>query len=269
MEIVISFIGLMLLVQVQSGGPYHAIIPKWEQNDPKFCGVQIMEHAAYIRVPIDNNQVVSDKNWPEKGACDAGLKCMLYKFPFESALTINPGFTPMAQSTTPPLPCFVPNLKNEGLVADNTLHPNALKTLSIVDYEIPKVPLIAWQFANDMIYVKATLRPPQGTLPQDIHVIATQRGTGTQRELVLKAGTPIDLIDLPTVYAGGDYNRKVSDIKMSGHFFFLHKLLANVKEPRDCQLVPYNAPSNCPPGVRNHNPSLETTLNLNCGPGGP
>jgi len=269
MDIFIRFIGLMLLMQTQHGGPYRAIIPKWESTD-NFCNVQIIRHAAYIRVQTDNNQVVDDSRWPDQTACDPGFKCKLYEIKHESTLSVNGGFTPVPPSTPADLPCFVPHLKKEHLVQDTTLHPDALTTLSIADYTVPPGELLAQQFNNDMIFVVAKLKAPPGTQPQNITVTATPRVGGTPYELVLAPGTVIDIIDLPPQFAGGDYERVITDQHMEGHFFFIHKLLARENPRTDCKLVPLRSPSGCQPRARSHQPPSQTTLNLNCGPpGGP
>jgi len=268
MDIFIRFIGLMLIVQLQANGPYHVIIPKWEAGD-KFCGVQIMEHAAFVRVSTANGQVHNDAAWSEKKDCDTGLNCRTYEVPVESTVTIDGGFTPVTPASAVTLPCFVPHLKKEKLVKDDTLHKNALKTLSIADFEIPRGELTANQFSNDMIFVAARLEAPQGTTLHEITVTATPRAGGTPRVLVLAPGTLIDLIDLPRIYAGGDYDAETHNPAMNGHFFFLDKLLANFNPSTDCNTVPGVSPGNCKPHIRDHKGGSGATLNLSCGPGGP
>jgi hypothetical protein len=265
MDIFVRFIGLMLLVQAHPGGPYQAIIPKWEQTD-RFCNVNIMRHAAYIRVQSDNKQVVDDSKWPKDPAvCD---KCILYPIAVESTLTIDGGFTPAAGVTPAQLPCFVPNLRKEKLVHDATLHKDALTTRSIADYQIASGQLSAFQFKNDMIFLVQKIPAPQGSTAHNITVTAQPRVGGTPRVLVVAPGTTIDIIDLPPQFAGGDYELESTDSTMNGHFFFLHKLLAKENPNTDCNLVPRNAPSGCIPRLRDHKPGGGVTLNLNCGPGG-
>lgn len=293
MFVVVHFIGLMLLVQLQPNGPYHAIVPKWVSGE-KFCKQEIMKHAAYIRVDTTiSSPVVDDSKWPGVKDCDPGVNCRLYPITTESTLKIDFGFTPVA-AKIPTLPCFVPHLKKEGLVSTGKLHKDALTTQSILDYEIPAAELRDGQFEpNDMIYVTAfiqapgpqpsALRPTMKSLsaararqaksvPKNITVTATPRnGGGQPLVLVLKPGTGIDVIDLPEKYAGGPYNVEINDPDMNYHFFFLHKLLDIKKEDpqKDCFLVPSFAPKGCTPYRRNHKTGSGTTLNLNCGPGGP
>jgi hypothetical protein len=290
MGFIVHFIGLMLIVQLQPNGPYHAIIPKWVSGE-KFCKQDIMEHAAYIRVETTiTNPVVDESKWPGGKDCDPGVKCRLYPITTESTLTIDGGFKPVV--TKPPvLPCFVPHLKKEGLVSTGKLHKDALTTQSILDYEIPTDELVSEQFdPNDMIYVKASIvapapRPPARptmksvararaeqtrSTPKNIIVTAKPRTSGQPLVLVLKPGTTIDVIDLPKKYAGGPYNVEINDPNMDFHFFFLHKLLDIKTEVpnKDCYLVPAFAPIGCSPNRRSHKGN-GTTLNLNCGPGGP
>jgi hypothetical protein len=269
MDIFIRFIGLMLIVQMNGTGPYHAIIPKWVENET-FCDGQykIMPHAAYIRVQNEVGQVKDDTKWTKDSDCDAILHCRLYKIPVDSTLAVDGGFTPTKPTNPPDLPCFVPHLKNEKLVTSDALHADVFKGLSIVDFEIPPGELSAGQFtANDMIFVEARLQAPPGTKNHDITVTATPRDGSAARVLVVAPGTIIDLIDSPVDYAAKDYSTVISAKAMEGHFYFLRKLLADPGTV--CKPVPGLPPAGCMPNKRDHKGGPATTLNLQCGPGGP
>jgi hypothetical protein len=275
MDIFVRFIGLILIYQASAGQPYRAIIPKWDMGET-FCTHTIMEHAGYVR--IENGHVIAaDTTWPKDKDCDPGQPCELYRILDGTTLKIDGGFTPVTGLTPATLPCFAPHIEKEGLVRTPSLHPDALTTRSVADFTISSGEVWVHQFefkgmgvrGNDSIFTALKIKAPPGTPAQSVKVIAEPRGGGTPLVLTVRQNTIIDIVNLPVLHAGEDYETQahVNDPALEGHFFFIHKLLSGVVEPRDCNDVPARAPVTCMPRLRDHVNS-GVTHNLGCGSSG-
>ena len=184
MTIFIRFVGLIMIYQASVGAPYRAIIPKWDSIlIDKFCNVTIMEHATYTRVAsgkdtFGNDHIVDDSKWPKEKDCDPGQNCSLYRIATPSSLTVTAGFTAVPTLTPPVMPCRMPQLGKEGIVPNPKLHPQVLTTRSIADMQIKFGRLDVQQFKNDSMFTTLAIDAPQGTSPQDIHIVATPRAAG-------------------------------------------------------------------------------------------
>src|SRR5258708_21449135 len=195
MDIVIRFVGLLLLSQAGGGGPYRAVIPQWKKTDSldMFCGAKIMEHRPYIRVP--RTAVVNDSKWKKLANGDKGLGCVVYSIPDGTTLSIDPGF-PFLSQPQEQVSCFVPDIRAENLATNPKLRGEALTTLSATDYLLPPGHLLAGQFKNDQIFTKLIIPAPSRSAAKPIRIVATPRtgSPATTQELVVAPGTTIDIV---------------------------------------------------------------------------
>jgi hypothetical protein len=286
MDVWIRFIGLILLYQAQTNGPFEAIIPKWEHDT--LCERHIVKHMAYIRVTHHNDPsqdvVVSDAGWRgEKQVCPNNLHCVVYTIPEDTTLTIEPGFS-SARATPDSLPCLVPDYGRENLVRNPQLHPQALTTRATATYAIPNGEFFAYQFDSNAIFVALKVPAPAGAVQQNINIIATSRtqSTAVVDTLIVKPGTVIDIINVPPVQAVMDYETRTETmmddtnhvVDPSDHFFFLHKLLnVAATAEADCKFFRPYADGNCKGTrirrMRDHNTlGGGTTHGIGCGPTG-
>lgn len=270
MSIWIRLIGLFMFYQSGAHAPYHAIAPKWEQGDDvghKYCDNNILQHAAYLRLPTDRGHVIDDSKWPDKKDCDQGLNCAAYPIPDGSTITIDPGFALDTSKATDTLSCFMPNLTTEGLITHPKLRADALTSLSATDFVLPAGRLFVHEFKNDNIFTALKIQVPEGVTVSQIRIIATPHSgsAADRREIVVSPTTIIDITDVPMDHAGMDYEKKlmIPGEGNKGHFFFFQKLLDH---PDKCKVFPDLAPESCPPPrLRNHESGQGTTYNAGCG----
>jgi hypothetical protein len=249
MDLWIRFIGLILLYQSQPGGTYQAIIPKWDHDT--FCGHAIVKHVPFIRVtnsPNVNN-VLDASQWPEKKDCPEDLHCTVFAIPDDTTLSISQGFA-SAQQTTTSLPCLVPDFRRERLISQPGLHPEALTTRSAATFNVPNGQFFADQFDNAAIVIALRVPAPTSANSDEIRITATPRndpnGSRSPHVLVLKAGTVVDIINVPEGQEMMSYDAPDShDDDPRSHFFFLHKLLTIASVERDCNFFPANVRGEC------------------------
>jgi len=280
MDVWIRFIGLMLFYQAHANAPYHVIIPKWDHDN--ICQTCIMEHTPFVR--IGQGDVLNDSQWTEKKECTTEQHCTLYLVPDGSTLSVEPGFK-SAMKDPDTLPCLVPNFKREKLVGIARLHPDAFTTRSAADFTLPNGKFFAHQFgvkpdgtpmdtnkgACGPIFVALRVPAPAGATDAKVLIIATPRSGGTPHVLIVKAGTVIDIMNVPPTHAlmSDDIVEKDPDTNLQRHFFFLHKLLDDDALDREnptanCKPIPLH-PAGCKARCKTGH---GVTHSLGCGPGG-
>lgn len=259
MEFIIYFVGLIMIVQGEDiggqAGTYHALIPEWNQNQT-VCGMEVPRHAAYIRVR--NRDIVSETGWPasEKTACaDPTLKCSLYEIAAASTLSVHPGFTPVSGVKMDPANfCALPQLEATAALGKKPKVDAGSKARTIADMAIPGGTLGTWAFQatpDSMIYTTWTVTPPGAPTNSQITLKASARNSSTVRTLVLKAKSPIFVINIPPVFAGVALN--TPNPTMDHHHVLYETILQSGSG--DCNLPK----PTCLPRVR-----PGTTLNLGC-----
>jgi len=218
MDLVINFIGIILLYQTVIAPPYsYTIYLPDGRSHPAACGTPIPEHYAFIRVMGRN---VSAIKWPYIPCPSAGTECKLFPLNGGDAITMTglpgAGGVDISDQTVKALPKY----KDYN---GSSITPATAATKSVATMTFSTGIFSMSVFANGMKYT--TLQVP--STGGDITIA---QGT---KSFVVPKGSEVDVINLPFSVATG-----VLGMAMGGddhvHYFLYHKL-ADAEPPQPCR----------------------------------
>lgn len=269
MDYAINFIGIILIVTAGTSPGVDqttAFVPI-SVEDHTFCKgtvfgeVRVEKHEVFLRVnklqivrETDRPKPPVSTDWPqaEVARCEGVEDCMLFKIAEPSELTIDssqPGPVEMT-STYCELPRLGDARANVQLIADP-------RSKSMVAFILPAgelhTVLSRERAASSVLHV--AVPPNQGS--KNIVFRASPRGGGKPRTLVVKPGSTITLLNVPSAHAVMDLNHEFPQpSRHSKHFFLFNELLPSDRQI--CSLPPnprkpclQRLPPNCPLHVDN------------------
>jgi|GEM_PF-5051001 len=247
MDLIINFIGIILLFQTVSGGKttYTIYLPDG-RNDPAACASFIPEHYGFIRVttPIDESKI----NWPYI-PCNQGADCKLFPLDKdEIKMTgINPGGGTVDVRPTAQL---MPSYKdfNSYPITPATAAAASVATMSFSTGQLTGIGL-----GNGMLHTRLSIQ----TIGSDIKIEGRNN-----RSLVVPMKSSVDILNLPLEIALG-----TPGTQMGGgdrvHYFLYHKLAD--KEPTGPCKAPGDPKSVASAAMNMGGPSAgEVSLSIAC-----
>ncbi len=228
MDYIIEFIGIILLViggTTPNVNVDTAFLPVTARRT--FCASsarpkQVDLHTAFIR--IANSSIVPDQtNWPDKEMCEASQQCTLFPITVASELTIDSGFQPAVASARGGTFCLVPRL---GEIAANPRLVDHPEDISI-SLKLPGGALEAGKLRNRAVFTSLRVPAPPNAPRPNITIRATPRPgqPGDPKTLVVRAGTRIQLLNLPRAHAGMELDHNDPPAPDNAHYYLFNALL--------------------------------------------
>ena len=209
MDLVINFIGIILLYQTVNGGngkiSYTIYLPDG-RNDPAACTMFIPEHYGFVRVttPIDEAKI----NWPYI-PCDQTPDCKL--FPLDKDEIKMTGIDPGDTVTVKPTATLMPAYKDYN---SYPVTPATAKAASVATLSFSTGTLTGIQLGNGMLHTRLSIQ----TIGSDI-TIEGRNG----KSFVLPQKSSVDILNLPLQIALGTPGTQMGGGDRA-HFFLYHKL---------------------------------------------
>jgi len=237
MGYIIHFIGIVMIVKASTTTkvPANIALMPLGRAGQTFCAGKVKivdDHAAFVRV--DDSQINDQSGWTDHKPCDAPDKCTVFRIPDGSDLEIDSGFTSTGGLVREDSSCLIPGTYEVSPKLTVDLISNPV-TATVAAFKLPDGRLSADQLPNEMIRSTLSVTAPTGAPVKDIRITAKPRAGGTVRTLAVKAGTEINIMNVPvgqeTMHPG---TKHVAMPMQNAHFFIFNNLL----DTELCKLPP-------------------------------